>query len=49
MGILPQRHQILFQEEIEWDTKSSLILTKETNNMEIIKIFSTLKYMGGQD
>ena len=30
MGILPQLHRILFQEEIEWDTKSSFILTKET-------------------
>ena len=27
--ILPQPHQILFQEEIEWNTKSSFILTKE--------------------
>ena len=27
--ILPQPHQILLQEEIEWDSKSSFILTKE--------------------
>ena len=30
MGILPQPHQIIFQDTIEWDFKSSFILTKET-------------------
>ena len=29
-GILPQPQQILFQEEFQWNTKSSFTLTKET-------------------
>ena len=30
IGIIPQSHQFLYQQQIEWDAKFSLILTKET-------------------